>query len=109
MKQNLSHPQRSTMDALSVNRQKIIKVIENLPNEALLELASFVEYLHYKATRRISVSEPKVEENPGSAFLLSIAGLGASAEDDVSERDEDILATEIEPVYGWSVKPDKKA
>lgn len=54
----------------------------------------------------VSPTEQKVEENSGSAFLLSIAGIGTSVEDDLSERDEEILANEIDPIQGWSLKPD---
>jgi hypothetical protein len=82
------------MDALTANRQQIIKAIDNLPIEVLPELANFVEYLHYKANRRTSVSERTVEENSGSAFLLSIPGIGTSAENDFSQRDEEILASD---------------
>lgn len=82
------------MDALTANRQQIVKAIENLPIEVLPELANFVEYLRYKATHRTSMSEPIVEENSGSAFLLSIAGIGASAENDFSQEDEEILASD---------------
>jgi hypothetical protein len=28
--------------------------------------------------------------------------LGASGEGDISERDEEILAVEIDPIYGWN-------
>jgi predicted transcriptional regulator len=34
-------------------------------------------------------------------FLFAIAGLGESDEDDVSERDEEILASEVDPIRGW--------
>lgn len=44
-----------------------------------------------------------------SDFLLSIAGLGTSAENDLSERDEEILRNEVDPVGGWSLKPDNLA
>jgi hypothetical protein len=36
-------------------------------------------------------------------FLLSIAGLGASDEDDVSERNKEILASEVGAIRGWHV------
>lgn len=70
------------MDTLTTNRQTLIEAINALPDEKLIELASFVEYLQYKSTRQKEVN------NHGSSFLMSIAGLGASAETDVSERDE---------------------
>lgn len=41
----------------------------------------------------------------GVEFLLSIAGQGHSGESDVSERDEEILAAEIDPVRGWHPEP----
>lgn len=37
-------------------------------------------------------------------FLYSIVGLGESSETDVSKRDEEILAAEIDPIRGWGVK-----
>ncbi len=40
----------------------------------------------------------------GVSFLLSIAGQAESDEDDVSERDEEILAAEVDPVRGWRVE-----
>lgn len=54
-----------------------------------------------------SVSELEVKDNSNSAFLLPMAGLGTSAEDDISERDEEILADEIDPIHGWSFKSDQ--
>jgi hypothetical protein len=37
----------------------------------------------------------------GVSFLMSIAGQGRSGESDVSERDEEILADEVDPIRGW--------
>jgi hypothetical protein len=37
----------------------------------------------------------------GVSFLLSIAGQGHSGERDISARDEEILAAEVDPVRGW--------
>ncbi|MBD2097753.1 DUF2281 domain-containing protein [Trichocoleus sp. FACHB-591] len=61
------------MDALLAERQKLIESVSTLPDEALVELASFVEYLRYKSAQ-------SQEKKHGSPFLLSIAGLGASEE-----------------------------
>ncbi|RUR74490.1 hypothetical protein ACF3DV_12110 [Chlorogloeopsis fritschii PCC 9212] len=84
----------------NVERQKLIEVISTLPDEVLLELASFVDYLRYKS---IHLKEP--ENKNASGFLLAVAGLGNSGEHDISERDEEILRNEIDPVYGWNLKP----
>ncbi|MEH1997259.1 MAG: hypothetical protein V7L00_00495 [Nostoc sp.] len=88
------------MDTLTTDRQRLIEVINALPDEKLIELASFVEYLQYKSTRQKEV------DNHKSSFLMSIAGLGASTENNISERDEDILKNEIDPVRGWGLKAD---
>jgi hypothetical protein len=39
-------------------------------------------------------------------FLVAITGLGSSGQSDVSIRDEEILQAEIDPIYGWMLKPD---
>jgi hypothetical protein len=49
----------------------------------------------YKAQKKKKMS--------GVEFLLSIAGQGKSGQNDVSERDEEILASEVDPVLGWHV------
>ena len=85
------------MDTLSTNREQIIQSIKTLPEESLAELINFVNYLRYKST-----------EKPSRNFLLSIAGLGTSGEKDVSERDEDILAKEVDSIRGWSLHPDEQ-
>jgi hypothetical protein len=36
------------------------------------------------------------------SFLLAISDLGTSGQEDVAERDEDILAAEIDLLTGWS-------
>lgn len=79
----------------SVDRQKLIEVVNTLPDESLEELANFVDYLRYKSE----------QPTGGNDFLMSIAGLGSSNIGDVSERDEEILQNEIDPIYGWSIKP----
>ena len=89
------------MNTLTPTRQQIIEVIDNLPEDAFSELVSFIGYLRYKAV------ETKTEP-PHNSFLLSIAGLGASTEKDISERDEEILANEVNPLRGWSLHPDEQ-
>ncbi|NCJ06532.1 hypothetical protein GS597_08425 [Synechococcales cyanobacterium C] len=80
----------------TVERQRLLETVSALPEEALAELASFLDYLRYK-------SAPRTEANNQSAnFLLAIAGLGHSGQPDVSERDEEILRNEIDSVHGWS-------
>ena len=83
------------MNTLTPTRQQIIDIIDSLLEDAFSELASFVGYLRYKSI------ETKTEP-PHNSFLLSIAGLGASNEKDVSERDEKILANEVNSIRGWS-------
>lgn len=87
------------MDGTTTERQKIIEAISSLPDEVLLELASFLDYLNYKSIQRKDFS------NNAPSFLLTVAGLGNSGQPDVSERDEEILRNEIDPFYGWNLKP----
>ena len=84
------------MNTLTPTRQQIIEVIDNLPEDSFSELVNFIGYLRYKAV------ETKTAQ-PHNSFLLSIAGLGASNEKDISERAEDILASEVNPIRGWSI------
>ncbi|MDF5721005.1 MAG: hypothetical protein PUP91_11090 [Rhizonema sp. PD37] len=91
------------MDGIILDRQKLIEAVGTLPDEALVELASFLDYLRYKSIQR---REPN---NNAASFLVAIAALGNSGQQDVSERDEEILRNEINPVYGWNLKPSDPA
>jgi hypothetical protein len=86
------------MDATKAERQKLIEAVGSLPDENLPELASFLDYLRYKS------EHSKAPSQNASSFLHAIAGLGSSGQQDISERDEEILSTEIDPIYGWQSK-----
>lgn len=88
------------MDSTAVTQQKLIKSIASLSADSLSELAHFIDYLHYKSGTVPLEQEPLEGSQPN--FLLSIAGLGSSGETDISEQDEEILAEEIDPIYGWT-------
>lgn len=89
------------MDTLTTNREQLIESIKALPESSLIELTYFLDYLRYRATE-------KQTQQPSANFLLSVAGLGASVEKDISERDEEILADEVDPIRGWSAPLDKQ-
>jgi hypothetical protein len=89
----------TAMEGTTLERQKLIETVNSLPNDVLLELASFLDYLHYKSVHL------RDSDQPSSSFLRAIAGLGNSGQQDASERDEEILRQEIDPVYGWHLKP----
>lgn len=91
------------MDRSTVERQQILEAVSALPEEALVELASFLGYLRYKSFQRREVN------NRSANFLVAVAGLGNSGQQNVSERDEEILRSEIDPVYGWNLKPSNPA
>jgi hypothetical protein len=59
-------------------------------------LANSLEYLRFKSNQ-LTVKKASEENN----FLMAIAGLGESDETDLSERDEEILAQEIDSIYGF--------
>jgi hypothetical protein len=84
------------MNRSAAERQQLLELVNALPEESLVELASFLDYLRYKSDQR------RDADRQSSSFLVSIAGLGSSGLEDVSERDEEILRNEIDPVYGWS-------
>lgn len=83
------------MRTLTPSRGQLIDAVSKLPLEVLPELASFLNYLQFKVE-----SPPQTEQvqqvAKGSEFLLSIAGIG-TADEDFSDRDEEILAEEIDP------------
>jgi hypothetical protein len=87
------------MDRSTVVRQQSLEAVSAFPEEALLELASILDYLRYKPAQR------REANNQSASFLVSVAGLGDSSQPDVSERDEEILWNEISPMSGWSPKP----
>ena len=90
------------MNSTIIERQKLIEVVNNLPEEALFELASFLDYLRYKTRQQ---REP---DNNATSFLLAVAGLGNSGQQDISEQDEEILHNEIDSVYGWNIQPNDR-
>jgi hypothetical protein len=85
------------MSNATEERQNLIEAVNALPDEALTELVSFVEYLRYK-TLQPENSQPRKQN-----FLLTVAGLGSSGQDDISDSDEEILGNEIDPIDGWKL------
>lgn len=96
------------MTLLTPTRQQLHYAIDDLPTEVLPELTSFLEYLRFKTGLTPLGTEQSEQPAIGSAFLLSIAGIGASTETDLSERDEEILANEIDPQRGWSLPTEEQ-
>ena len=90
------------MAKTTAERQNLIEAVNALPDDVLIELASFLEYLQYK------IVQSQLPESPQQNFLLSVAGLGNSGQSDISESDEEILRNETDPIYGWSSKPENQ-
>jgi hypothetical protein len=82
------------MAETTVERQTLVEAINALPDDALAELANFLDYLRYKTNQR-------QDTPPQQNVLLTIAGLGNSGQADVSETDEAILRSELDPIRGW--------
>ena len=89
------------MSEVTVERQRLIETVSTLPDESLLELANFLDYLSYKASRP---HEQTQQNAVPSNFLSAITGLGASGQTHISEQDELILGQEIDSIHGWSAK-----
>jgi hypothetical protein len=87
------------MSSATGERQNLIEAVNALPDEVLIELAGFVEYLRYKTFQRQNPEPPKQN------FLLTVAGLGKSGQSDISGSDEEILGNEVDPIYGWTSRP----
>ena len=83
------------MAETTVERQTLVEAINALPDDALVELASFLDYLCYKTGQRQDT------EPPQQNVLLTVAGLGNSGQANVSDTDEEILRGEIDPIHGW--------
>jgi hypothetical protein len=95
------------MSTLSPSRGQLIDLVSKLPREVLPELASFLDYLQFRVESPTQSAQSK-QSASGSDFLLSIAGIGTAGAD-ISERDEEILAKEIDPVRGWSFEREEQS
>lgn len=85
------------------SRHQLIQTVEELPADLLPEVAAFFDYLRFRANKSTSESRTNEEQhNSSSSFLRAITGLGASTEGDISIRDEEILANELDPIRGWT-------
>ncbi len=91
------------MDIGTIERQKLLEAVRELPEEVLVELASFLEYLRYKSVQHSEIN------NHSASFLSAVAGLGNSGQQDISERDEEILRNEIDSIRGWASEPSDSA
>ena len=80
----------------TVDREQILTLIHALPDEILAEVANYADYLQSKCIT------PN-QSNQNTNFLLSIAGLGSSEEKDISDKQEEILTNEINPLKGWNL------
>lgn len=67
------------MDRSIVERQQLLEAVNALPEESLVELASFLDYLRYKSTQQRELT------SHSASFLVAVAGLGNSGQRDVSE------------------------
>jgi hypothetical protein len=95
-------------------KEKVLEEVARFPEEKLRELYDVIHHLrlgieadsspekHHDASNQEC---PTLSKASSSAFLLSIAGIG-TAEEDLSERDEEILSQEIDPIRGWGLKRD---
>lgn len=96
----------NTIDAVlavsAIEQHLILVTLDSHLSDVAKDHGCQVVYLEGQA-------EPKQAATPNqpSTFLASIAGLGDSGQVDISEHDEDILKHEIDPIHGWTTKPDR--
>ena len=79
------------------------KLVQQIERIAQREGCQQVEVI----ARALRLYEERAQATGASPFLLAIAGLGSSGQGDVAERDEEILAAEIDPIQGWGLSGDK--
>lgn len=84
----------------TLSRQQLLETINQLPDLVMPELAVFVEYLAYKNSINHQIQLSPETKHSDVNFLLSIAGIGKTEEDDLAEKDEEILSQEINQ-SGW--------
>ena len=77
--------------------EKLVKQIERLARDEQCPEEQVV-------ARAIRLYEEEAQQVHASSFLLSIAKLGSSNQGDIAERDEEILASEIDQIRGWTLK-----
>lgn len=98
--------------SVTLTRQELRRAIDELPAEVIPKLSSFLEYLRFKTglspLDELTRNTPDEAANDSAAFLLSLVGIGTSHEIDLSERDEEILAAEIDPLHGWDLPRERK-
>jgi hypothetical protein len=91
------------MESISMGIQildaKLIEQIERLARDEQCPEEQVV-------ARAINLYEKEAQATRVSSFLLSIAKLGSSDQGDVAERDEEILASELDQTRGWTLKRD---
>lgn len=90
------------MNTQNPTRQELMDVIHTLPADALPELANFISTLQNKTEL------PNQKNSVPQNFLTSIAGIG-HGEENVSVRDEEILADETSPIHGWNLKKESQS
>jgi hypothetical protein len=89
-----------TLQELADNEQRT-------PSEILADALDL--YILEKLDKSQNLEDsPAKRKMSGAEFLLAIAGIGDSEEDDVSERDEEILRAGVDPIRGWRL-PDRYA
>lgn len=79
--------------------EALAEAISSLDLEEMRQLQTLIE-------QKLCEKEASYENHQKSRaeFLMSIAGIGSSDGEDISERDEEILQTEIDSIHGWSIQ-----
>lgn len=85
--------------SIQILDEKLVQQIEHLAQQ---EQRQQVEVI----ARALYLYEERIKATDTSPFLLAIAGLGSSGQEDIAEHDEEILAAEIDPRRGWGLERD---
>lgn len=87
--------------SIIISDEKLVRQIEELAQQERREPEEIV-------AEALRAYEARSQETRLSSFWHAVTGLGRSEQPDIAERDEEILATEIDPIRGWSSASDQR-
>lgn len=88
--------------------QQVVDLVRALPRERAIAVLEFAAFLFAREESSAPHPQPLPAQEEPSSFLLSVAALGRSGEGDIAERDEEILAAEVDPIRGWGSEKDER-
>lgn len=80
---------------LQIHNESVIQRITRLAQRKRVTVEQIV-------AEAVEVYEEQEKAAATNEFWIAVAGIGDSGDPDLANRDEEILRSEIDPIYGWS-------